>query len=39
MPPGLVNALYRFKEIKQNWLGFIEDGNGEAASAGNSPGS
>ena len=27
LSPGLVDALYRFKEIKQNWLGFVEDGN------------
>jgi flagellin-like hook-associated protein FlgL len=27
LSPGLVDALYRFKEIKQNWLGFVAEGN------------
>lgn len=27
LSPGLIDALYRFKEIKQNWLGFVADGN------------
>lgn len=25
--PGLVGAWYRFAEVKQNWLGFVVDGN------------
>jgi hypothetical protein len=26
--PGLIKAWYRFKEVRQNWLGFTEFGNG-----------
>lgn len=25
--PGLVDAWYRFAEVRQNWLGFVVDGN------------
>ncbi len=28
LDPGLVAYLYRFKEVKQNWLGFTLLGNG-----------
>lgn len=28
LDPGLVASLYRFKEVKQNWLGFTVLGNG-----------
>ena len=27
LAPGLVDAWYRFAEVKQNWLGFVVDGN------------
>ena len=27
LPQGLLNSLYVFKEVKQNWLGFSEVGN------------
>jgi hypothetical protein len=27
---GLIDSLYRFKEVKQNWLGFTFFGNGGA---------
>ena len=27
LEPGLVDAWYRFAEVKQNWLGFVVDGN------------
>ncbi len=27
VPPALVNAWYRFPEVKQTWLGFTESGN------------
>jgi len=28
LDPGLVRAWYRFKEVKQNWLGYTQFGNG-----------
>jgi len=31
LDPGLVKAWYRFKEVKQNWLGFSVFGNGGSA--------
>ena len=27
LTPGLLTAWYRFKEVKQNWLGFAVQGN------------
>lgn len=27
LSPGFINAWYRFAEVKQNWLGFVENGN------------
>jgi hypothetical protein len=27
LDPKLISAWYRFAEVKQNWLGFTEDGN------------
>lgn len=27
LEPGLIDAWYRFAEVKQNWLGFVADGN------------
>src|SRR5215217_5518075 len=27
LDPGLLQAWYRFKEVKQNWLGFSLEGN------------
>lgn len=27
LSPGLIDAWYRFAEVKQNWLGFVVDGN------------
>jgi len=27
LEPGLIRALYRFREVKQNWLGFTVSGN------------
>ena len=31
LDPGLIKAWYRFKEVKQNWLGFTLFGNGGRA--------
>lgn len=31
LDPGLIKAWYRFKEVKQNWLGFTVFGNGGSA--------
>lgn len=31
LDPGLVKAWFRFKEVKQNWLGFAAFGNGGSA--------
>ncbi len=31
LDPGLVKAWYRFKEVRQNWLGFAVFGNGGSA--------
>jgi hypothetical protein len=27
LSPGLIDAWYRFGEVRQNWLGFVESGN------------